>query len=506
MKCLKAPGAAAVALLLASFAFPLFAAAEAKQAPVNVLLIVTDDQRWDELGLVQAEQGANARFSFLKTPRLDALAAEGMRFRNAFVTTSLCSPSRSSILTGKYNHTNGTIANHTRFEAQPTWATALQKAGYNTGYVGKWHHGSFWNRPGFDYIATYRGQGKYLDTTFKVNGEFVDTKGYIDERSVEYAIDFMRTERDKPFALMVGFKAVHQIYKPMVEHAENYVGAPIGPPVNWNTVPVWFNLKFPKLSRHRPYNSNWPRILPRFQTIDGIDANVGRLLDTLDELDLAKNTLVIFTSDNGYYLGEHRLADKRSAYEESIRVPLLVRLPEVIPAGSISDDMVLNIDLAPTLLDLVGQSVPKAMQGKTLRPLFAENAAPFRKSFLYEYWQDNEHWRKRHLPRNPTILAVRTATHKLITYPDFPKWTELFDLVNDPYETRNLVAYTAANERLLEMCGLLKEITAETQYNAKPSLNKWLIGITDSYVTAQAHAAQPVAENRPPMLQRNCSA
>ncbi len=202
------------------------AAAGATKVPVNILIMVADDQRWDEFGVVQAEQGERARFPFLRTPRLDALAAEGMRFRNAFVTTSLCSPSRSAILTGQYNHTNGITDNFTPFAARPTWATALQAAGYTTAYIGKWHHGEQqWERPGFDFIATYQGHGQYNDTVFRVTNKWFDTKkkGYVDERSVDFAIQFLEDQpRDKPFAMMLGFKAVHEPFTPMAEHAQRY--------------------------------------------------------------------------------------------------------------------------------------------------------------------------------------------------------------------------------------------------------------------------------------------
>lgn len=485
------------------------------KAPVNILLIVTDDQRWDELGLVQREQGDNARFPFLETPRLDALAAQGMRFRNAFVTTSLCSPSRSAILTGQYNHTNGIIDNFTQFSPRPTWATALQAAGYTTAFIGKWHHGEEqWERPGFDYVATFQGHGLYNDTTFKINGEWINTKtkGYVDERSVDFAIDFLQNQpRDKPFAMMIGFKAVHEPFTPMEEHAQNYGSDTIRPSQNWKALAPWSKFAPPiGIPRNPPAPPVWMEML---RTVDGIDKNVGRMLDALNDLDLAENTLVIFTSDNGYYLGEHKLGDKRSAYEESMRVPMIVRLPGVVEAGTVSDEMVLNIDIAPTILDFANQPVPAAMHGRSLRPLFAESGEfgesgesrePWRKAFLYEYWQENTFWVPPAEPRSPTILAVRTAKHKLITYPDFEKWTELFDLQADPGETHNLVGYKSSVSRHVEMCNLLQQMLAETDYVARPSPDTWLIGLTNSYNTYQTHARQPVVSRRPPLLIPNC--
>lgn len=471
------------------------------QSP-NILLIVTDDQRWDELGSVQREQGEQARMPFLETPRLDALASEGIRFRNAFVTMSLCSPSRSSILTGQYNHTNGIIDNDTPFSPRPTWATALQDAGYTTAYFGKWHHGAQWERPGFNHIATFRGQSKYFGTTFKVNGRMVKAEKYVDEQSIDYAIDFLRQSRDRPFAMMIGFKAVHANILPMPEHSQLYEGESISGAPNVYGIAPWRGHMFPKVGGMPRPGDHW-RNLARPRAVTGIDNNVGRLLDALDDMNLADNTLVIFTSDNGYHLGEHRLGDKRTAYEESIRIPLIVRLPRREAAGTIADAMVLNIDLAPTILAMANQQVPAAMQGRSMQPLFEDPSAPWRKAFLYEYWQ-NEHFQRKGVVRKPTVVSVRTDTHKLITYPDYEKWTELFDLRTDPHELRNLAGYKHFLGLRNELCDLLHQTKLETGYIDKPSLNKWLIGITDSLGTVEKHRREPGTSRHPPMLLPKC--
>lgn len=471
----------------------------------NIVLIVTDDQRWDELGVVQREQGNEARFPFLQTPRLDALAAEGIRFRNAFVTTSLCSPSRSAILTGQYNHTNGIVDNSTPFAPRPTWATALRAAGYTTAFIGKWHHGETqWDRPGFDYVATFRGQGLYNDTTFKVNGSWFDTKttGYVDERSVDYAIEFMEQQGSEPFALMIGFKAVHQPFTPMAEHADSYASEVIRPAPNWYVAAPWKGrgpLRIPRKPRNPPRWMDIPR------TVNGIDKNVGRLLDALDELRLADNTLVLFTSDNGFYLGEHQLGDKRSAYEESIRVPLIARMPGGVGAGLVSDELVLNIDLAPTILEMAGvEHAEMDMQGSSLRPLLAGESVLWRDAFLYEYWQENEFWKPPGVPRTPSILAVRTATHKLVTYPDYENWTQLYDLEADPYEMRNLVGYRKTVAYHVRLCERLDELLRDTGYIDRSGPGRWLVGLTDSYFTYRQHALIPVDPRRPPLLHPNC--
>lgn len=471
----------------------------------NILLIVTDDQRWDQLGVVQREQGSEARFPFLETPRLDALAEQGMRFRNAFVTTSLCSPSRAAILTGQYNHVNGIIDNTTPFPQRPTFASALQAAGYTTAFIGKWHHGDTqWERPGFDYVATFLGQGNYNDQTFKVDGSWFETKttGYVDERSVDFAIDFLEDQGDEPFAMMIGFKAVHQPFTPMTEDANRYTSNTIRPAPNWYAAAPWKDrapLRIPRRPRNPP---GWMDIL---RTVNAIDRNVGRLLDALDDLQLADNTLVILTSDNGFYLGEHQLGDKRSAYEESIRVPLIVRMPATVVPGAISDELVLNIDLAPTILDIAGVDVvDNPMQGRSLRPLLAGEAVPWRQAFLYEYWQENEFWKGPGEPRTPSILALRTRTHKLVTYPDYENWTQLFDLEADPYEMRNLVGYRQATRRHVEMCQLLARQLRETAYVDRSGPDRWLIGLADSFVTTREHAGMPIDPRRPPLLHPNC--
>lgn len=492
---------------LLSFAFLAFpvAGAFAEDSPhTNILLIVTDDQRWDQLGVVQRERGEDGRFPFLETPRLDAFAAQGMRFRNAFVTTSLCSPSRAAILTGQYNHTNGIIDNVTPFPDRPTWASALRDAGYTTAFIGKWHHGEEqWDRPGFDHVATFRGQGDYEDATFKINNSWFNTrtKGYADARSVDFAIEYLEDQGDEPFAMMVGFKAVHQPFTPMKEHADDYASETMKTAPNWSAIAPWKNRGPMRLPRSPRFAPVWMDIL---RSVKGIDANVGRLLDALDELHLAENTLVIFTSDNGFYLGEHQLATKRSAYEESIRVPLLVRLPGIVEAGGVSDELVLNIDLAPTILEVANTEPGYEMQGASLKPLLAGGAAHWREAFLYEYFQDYEFWKTPRVPRTPSVLAVRTATHKLVTYPDFENWTQLFDLEADPYETRNLVGYQSETARHVEMCELLEQLLRQTDFVDRGGLNKWLIGLTESWFTYQEHASTPVDPRRPPLLHPTC--
>ena len=449
----------------------------------NILLIVTDDQRWDELGVVQKERQQDARFPFLQTPNLDSLAEQGIRFRNAFVTTSLCSPSRSSILTGQYVHAHGVMDNQTPFSAKPTWATALQESGYTTAYFGKWHHGGQRTRPGFDYFATFVGQGNYNDTPFLLSGEpkRITTKGYVDERSVDFLIDYLEIPKDEPFAAVLGLKGVHQPFTAMEQHIGGYSDNKISTPPNRTTIPPWsnFNETPPKSFGDRPM---WNTIL---DAVRSVDTNVGQVLDALDALDLSDNTVVIFTSDNGYYLGEHTLGDKRSAYDESIRVPMIVRYPGVIPAGIISDALVLNIDIAPTIIGLTGTAIPREIHGSNLQPLLAAPNAPWRDAFLYEHWQlpYNEKKLPEGKPRSlgvlnilgtPTILALRTEQHKLVTYPGNPGYTELFDLSADPYETTNLFLAENYSTLRANLCRRLHEFLVETEYSYSAPIQKWL--------------------------------
>lgn len=435
----------------------LVTAAGPAQRP-NFLFIYTDDQRWDALGVVQREQGDRGRFPWFRTPHMDRLAAEGVRFRNAFVVNSLCAPSRACFLTGRYSHFNGVANNHTPFPVDNvTHATLLRAAGYTTGYIGKWHmDGQKGQRPGFDYSASFVGQGRYVDCPVEVNGVSTPTTGWVDDRSTDFAIEFLKKHRAKPFSLVVGFKAPHGPFTPPERAKERFAGAVARPVPNLETPAIFQGQlnRRPQAQQRQP-NPLSPEDqkagvrLNYFRCISAADDNVGRLLTALDELGLAENTVVIFSSDNGYYLREHGLGDKRSAYDESMRIPMLVRYPKLGVKGKALDQMVLNIDLAPTLLDFAGVAIPKEMQGRSWRPLLEGKPVEWRKAWFYEYFQERGFG-------SPTVLAVRTDTAKLIQYPDHDDWTELFDLKADPYETKNLIRDPARQE-------LRKQLEAEFQ-------------------------------------------
>lgn len=429
----------------------LVSAANADETPPrpNIVFIYADDWRWDCLGVVQREQGERARFPWLETPRLDEFANESVRFRESFVVNSLCSPGRACVLTGRYNHLNGVIGNRQPLPTDiATVATQLQAAGYTTAYCGKWHMDGQRERPGFDFVASFVGQGRYFDCPILRNGEQTPTTGWIDDVSTNYAIEFLKEQSpEEPFFLFLGFKSPHgprggenlparvrDLYVddqsravPNVDDAAIYRRAPGSASKG---APRREERQF---ESHRAY----------MRHITAIDQCVGRLLDALDQAPHAENTIVVVASDNGYYLGEHGLGDKRTAYEESIRVPLMIRLPgDRSRPAAINDALVLNIDYAPTILDFAGAEALPDAQGRSLRPLLDGGApADWRTAFFYEYFKEGQY-------AAPTTLAVRTETHKLITYPGRDEWTELFDLRNDLYETKNLVDDTALLDKL----------------------------------------------------------
>jgi len=427
----------------------------------NFIFIVTDDQRWDALSVVQKEQGERARFPWLQTPNMDRIAAEGVRFRNAFVTLSLCSPSRAAFLTGTYNHVNEVTNNHEPFPMDNvTYSGLMRDAGYQTGFFGKWHHGTQRGpRPGFSHNASFIGQGQYWDCPFEINGKMTPTQGWVDDVTTDFAIDFLKQNREKPFSIFIGFKTPHEPTKPAKRFLNFYVDEKARLVPNMTTPAVY---RLSKQDAERKLLAETAMKEERgitvglnyFRCVSSADESLGRLLDTLDELKLSENTVLVFTSDNGFLLGEHCLGDKRAAYEESLRVPMLVRYPKQFPKGKVFDDMVLSVDVAPTFLDLAGIPVPRQMQGRSLLPLMHGDHTNGRKSFLAQYFIEKNY------PNTPTFLTVRTDSAKLVKYPGHDEWTELFDLAIDPYEILNLAKDPAHGK-------LLTEMTAELDLQAK---------------------------------------
>ena len=443
---------AACSLTMAAGTRACHAMARAAGRRPNFLFVYTDDQRWDAMGAVQREQGARARFPWFKTPNMDRLAAGGVRFRNAFVTLSLCAPSRDAFLTGRYNHVNGITDNGTEFPADAvTHATLLRAAGYRTAYIGKWHMGEQrGQRPGFDYSASFIAHGRYQDCPVEINGVSTPTTGWLDDVSTAFAIEWIKQNRNQPFSMVVGFKSPHSPRggDNLPERLRTlYAGETSRPTPNFAAYPI-FREPDPATGKQSQGLAANSVHLDYLRHVTGADENLGKLLDALDELGIAKDTVVVYASDNGYYLGEHGLGDKRSIYEESLRIPMLVRYPRLFGKGRVVDEMVLNIDLAPTFLDLAGVSVPREMQGVSWKALAAgQKPANWRQSFLAEYFYEDGGG------QTPTLVGVRTATAKLVKYPGHPEWTEVFDLAVDPYELKNLApdpAFTAKLEAELD--------------------------------------------------------
>jgi arylsulfatase A-like enzyme len=328
-------------------------------------------------------------------------------------------------------------------------ASVLRKNGYVTAYFGKFHHGQQRERPGFDVVASFIGQGRYVDCPFNVNGTITPTKGWVDDVTTDYAIAFLKEHVNQPFDMVVGFKSPHGPRTPPERAAQRFGGETLRSVPNLDAIPPYKVAgaadDAPPKRRAANLAGKQTGQLNYFRAISAADDCLGRILKALDDLKLADNTVVVFSSDNGYYLGEHTLGDKRSAYEESLRIPLIVRYPKSVGAGRVLDQIALNIDLAPTLLDYAGVAIPETMQGRSWRPLLEGKAVPdWRTGFFYEYFFERGY-------KIPTVTAVRSDTAKLIKYPGHDEWTELFDLEKDPYELKNLYKDPAAATLRREM-------------------------------------------------------
>jgi arylsulfatase A-like enzyme len=392
-----------------------------------------------------------------KTPNLDRIAKEGMRFKNCFCTNSLCAPSRAVILTGKYSHINGKIDNSQKaFDGgQQTFVKLLQKTGYKTAVIGKWHLRS--EPTGFDYWNVLPGQGSYHNPKFIEMGETKKHTGYVTDLITDFCIDWLKSRSgDKPFFLMYHHKAPHRNWQPDEKHVKMYDDSDIPVPetfdddyktrsdaVREQEMTIARHLSVPGDTKIKPPEGltgdalkhwKYQRYMQDYlRCVASVDDNVGRLLDYLDESGLAANTVVVYTSDQGFFLGDHGWFDKRFMYEESLRMPLLARLPGVIKAGAVNDDMVLNLDFAPTFLELAGMKVPGDIQGESFVPILKGNRPrDWRKSMYYHYYEfPGSHAVKRH-------YGIRTKCFKLIHfYYDIDEW-ELYELLKDPEELRNV--------------------------------------------------------------------
>jgi len=399
----------------------------------NFVFILTDDQRWDFMSCTG--------HPFLRTPNMDRIAKEGVRFTNAFVTTSLCAPSRACFHTGMCIHSHGIKDNGTQWPDKiPTYSGLLQQAGYDTAFIGKWHMDmQDGPRPGFNRWVSFQGQGVYYNPTLNVDGEKVQTSGYMTDLLTKYAVEWLKKPRNEPFSLCLWHKAVHGPFAPAVRHSKLYENCVLPPVESLNDTlegkPSWIRAKNPTAA-NKPEQARKSReetIRDYCRTIVGIDESIGRVLRTLEEMGVLDSTVVIFAGDNGFFWGEHGQGDKRTMYEESIRIPMLMRYPALVKPGTISDRMVLNIDVCPTILDLARVAVPEKVEGESWRPILKGNAKGWRTDFLYEYDLEPPSVRK------PTIRGIRNERWKYIEYPDYPGEYELYDLKNDPHEMHNLV-------------------------------------------------------------------
>ena len=453
----------------------------------NIIFIMTDDHASHALSCYGSKIN--------QTPNLDRIAAEGMLFSNSFCTNSICAPCRAVILTGKYSHINGVIDNGKKFDgSQQTFPKLLQEVGYETAMLGKWHLKT--DPTGFDYWNVLPGQGKYYNPDMKEMGQKRKYTGYTTDIITDHALKWLKERTgDKPFCLMYHHKAPHRAWEPGPKYLTMYDDVTMPEPENLfddysnrgraakeqdmsiektmtdrdlKLVPpknltagqkkLWDAAYEPKNEAFRKANLKgkdlirwkYQRYIKDYlRCIASVDDNVGRLLDYLDESGLAKNTVVVYTSDQGFYLGDHGWFDKRFMYEESLRMPLMVRYPKEVKAGSINDDIVLNLDFGVTFLDFAGVPKPSDMQGRSIRMILrGKTPNDWRTSMYYHYYEyPAVHSVKRH-------YGVRNKRYKLIHfYNDIDEW-ELYDLKNDPKEMKNVYNEPA-------YAGIVKKLRAE---------------------------------------------
>jgi arylsulfatase A-like enzyme len=434
------------------------ATAAGAPARQNIVFILADDLRWDAL--------SSTGHPFVKTPNIDRLAKEGVRFSNAFVTTPLCLPSRASFLTGQYARRHGVTGNgdhQARSHELVTFPRLLQRAAYRTAFIGKWHIGAEDSpRPGFDRWVSFPGQGKYVHPSLNVDGKKTTVEGYLTDILTDHAVAFVRQPHKTPFLLYLAYTAVHAPFIPAARHKDLFADTPIvrapsakglveGKPV--------LRREGIRLSPNDPdVSSTDDLIRNQLRCLAALDEGIGQLLKALEDSNQLDNTIVIFTSDNGYFWGEHGLGGKHGPYEEAIRVPLLMRWPPLIPAGTTQDAFALNVDIAPTLLELAEVPLPKTVHGRSLVPLLKGSGTPWRSSFLTEYF-----FNPGQTPRFPTWRAVRQGRWMYIEYPTLDGMDELYDVRADPHEMTNLIQRSDVQPVLRELQTELARLVKEAQ-------------------------------------------
>ncbi|HET6626227.1 MAG TPA: sulfatase [Nocardioidaceae bacterium] len=457
----------------------------------NILLVVADDHAANAVGCYAGPHDV--------TPQIDRIAAEGIRFAECGCTNSLCSPSRATILTGTYNHLNRVTTLSTEFDArQPTFPGLLQAAGYRTALVGKWHlgHGGIHDPTGFEHWEVLPDQGDYHDPAFlTMDGASHVREGYATDLITDLALDWLAEVEGQgdPWCLLVQHKAPHRPWEPAPRHARLFEDTEIPVPETFfddyedrstaateARMRVARDLTLEDLKVPAPADlagddhARWAfrrYLLDYLRCVVAVDEGVGRLLDHLDATGQAEDTIVVYTSDQGFFLGEHGWYDKRFMYRESLQMPLVVRYPRLVPAGTVSDALVLNVDFAQTFLDLAGVEPHPRMQGRSMRPLL-EGADPeqvgWRTAAYYRYWE--------HLDGCHHVAAhrgVRTRTRKLVHYygsgcgqpgaseqETAPEW-ELFDLERDPAELHSVAGDPAYDGDLHRLRALLDELATD---------------------------------------------
>jgi arylsulfatase A-like enzyme len=469
------------AVLLAALGYFEFVQAK----PPNVLFILTDDQRWDALSL--------AGHPHLKTPNIDRLGQEGVYFKNAFCTTSLCSPSRASILSGLYAHAHGVTNNFTEYPKNfQSFPMALQAMGYNTAYIGKWHMGEDNDepRPGFDWFVTHKGQGKYFDTEFNLNGKGREViPGYYTTVVTDLATKWLAEDRgDKPWCLMIGHKAPHSFYFPEPKYEKSFQETRIPYPESafmlsdkptWiqERRSTWHGIYGPLFEWRKNFPDESPEGVKDFEamtraywgTILSVDDSVGKLYQLLKERGELDNTIIVYMSDNGILNGEHGMVDKRTAHEPSIRIVKLVRFPKLTPIDQprVIEQQVLTIDVAPSLLELCEAKPLSEIHGKSWKKLVQVGDATWRTSWLYHYNYEKQ------FPYTPNVRAIRTDSWKYAHSPHGDGQAdrhlpELYNIEFDPEERRNLIKnpkyanQVASLKKELELRMLEVGLTRET--------------------------------------------
>ena len=490
---LRFPGWMFCLVLLAS-------CAQKDEIPPNIVFIMTDDHSYQTFSAYDDR--------YIQTPNLDRIAKEGVLFSNSFVTNSICAPSRAVMLTGKHSHLNGQLDNRIRFDSsQATFPKHLQEAGYETALIGKWHLKS--QPTGFDHYEVLIGQGHYYNSDFIENGEKKRSDGYVTDVITNKSLDWLnQRDADKPFCLLVHHKATHRIWFPDTALFGEFEHVAIDPPANFfdeyegrqaaqeqamsiskDMDLVWDNkmldpegeiqTRLRDAYEDRMYarlNAAQKEVIDAYYTpiikdfkgaqlegrelalwkfrrymqdylrcVRSVDNNVGRILSYLDENNLSDNTVIIYTSDQGFYMGEHGWFDKRFMYEESLRTPLVMRLPSHMQVRGEVHELTQNLDYAPTILDLAGIEIPKEMQGRTLLPIISQTNQPWRDAIYYHYYEyPGAHSVKRH-------YGIRTDRYKLIHfYHDIDSW-EFYDLQNDQSEMHNLINDPEAQKNIEEL-------------------------------------------------------